>query len=172
MKKGIAAALLLISAAGLWSQDITALYNERKITILSSNENPASKDWVVSEGYNPINEPTFLRLAGYEAEAKASARNLAKQWTLWGSFAGLMTGGLLVALVPMWVDMAEPPYSSALSPTFYIGLGMICLSPLPIVFTGPERITPLGKAARIADEYNGQLLEKLQADPDAYAGSY
>src|SRR6056297_1009610 len=85
--------------------DVKAEYDFRKLTIVSAYEmDPTSRLWGVTEGYNRINEPTFLRLTGYPEESRKAARNLALQNGLWISFGGLLVGGLVTTLVPIWSD--------------------------------------------------------------------
>jgi hypothetical protein len=178
MKKFLVMILFSSVAAGVWAQDsmkdLTTLYNEKKLTILSSTEDPASLSWNVTEGFKPINEPTFLRLAGYEKEAQDSANNLMWNTVVWSSWGVLLVGGGVVSMLPMILPMftiLTNPTATITnfweSPWLYVGLGMMAVSVFMPFFAHPEKITTVGQAASIARAYNEQLLEQLKADLDA-----
>lgn len=150
--------------------DVKAEYDFRKLTIVSAYEmDPTSRLWGVTEGYNRINEPTFLRLTGYPDESRKAARNLALQNGLWISFGGLLVGGLVTTLVPIWSDSANGSATNGLGWQFWLGTGMMAGSLVPVYIVSyfvPPRITPLGRAQQIARAYNEQLIESIYAEAE------
>jgi hypothetical protein len=137
-------------------------YNSMAITLLPTGLPLDSQEWWVDEGYNRIDEFSFLRLAGDKADAAAAykyhRRNTVMQILGW------------VAAVGGFAYSFYGAFSQNNSETFdvtpiLVGVGA-CLGGTAvgvIYLMKPPDLFPLGKAQQIARDYNQQLLEKINS---------
>ncbi len=157
--------LLLITGGSLFAQqaagsDLQSRYNSLKMSIAPSAPNdPTTRQWVVTEGFDKITEPTFLKLAGYPKEARKSQLKRFGVWSLLVSSGVLSVAGMLVMAGPLLTNN----YAGNTVDSVTVG-GGLAIGGLTLMAVGvfiPMNILPYGRAEQIARDYNQALLEKL-----------
>ncbi|MCX7038159.1 MAG: hypothetical protein NT005_03355 [Spirochaetes bacterium] len=147
---------------------MTVVVNTRTGVGSGTAVSPESKMWKVVRGYELIDEPTFLELAGYPEEAKASRSHLRKKRLFgWGGI-GIGVAGSAVGLLSLmnWINSSP---ISVQDPWFYgvvggYGAGLCGMVVGLALGGGPDKITPVGKAELIAEEFNRALARSIRKE--------
>lgn len=170
--KAILTACLLVSAAAVLgaqqsSANLQDQYESLKISLLPDPAPSTYLNWGVTEGFRQINEPTFLKLAGFEKEAQVSANHQFLKWSLYG-------GGIVISAVGMVVmlyQLTVPEFSAASEDLRYLiiggSMGFGGLIPMLISISIPLDTVPYGRAQQIVRDYNDALIEKLNKQNSA-----
>jgi len=174
---GLILAMIGLGSSLLFSQDTSTLtpeqqeqFNSQKLTVTEFSMVLYSTHWVVSKGYDKINEPDFLRTVGLDKEALDSQSHLGtKSFLTWGG-AGVAVVGLAVVLIGSLSVATNPNYFMDTSGvgTFVaeIGIGTVAIVggsiTMAIGMSEAPNITPYGRASDLADKYNAQLLIKIR----------
>jgi hypothetical protein len=162
--KSVCVVFLFAAATTLGAQQsngsLQQKYESLKISLLPDQAAPTYLNWVPTEGFQQINEPTFLRLAGFEKEAHLSASH---QFLKWGLFWGGL-GVSAVGLGVMSLQLIAPQHSQNYDFTYMIvgaSVAFGALIPSIISIGIPLDTMPYGRAQQIAQDYNDALIEKL-----------
>jgi hypothetical protein len=127
-----------------------------------TSSDPASKKWTATQGYESIPEWKFLRIAGYPEEAQKAKkrRNIYVGLLVGGSV--LLAGGMAATLLPMLSTSSSD--DSGLGPIFWAGTGASIAGSAALLVSIPlgGKITPVGKAQTMAENYNRELAQEIK----------
>jgi hypothetical protein len=146
-------------------------FDSQKLTVTGFGMTLASTRWVVTQGYNKLNEPDFLRILGLDKESLNSQSHQTGVAVLtWGG-AGLGVVGLAVVLISTLSFATNPNIANGTSMpnigafTAKIGGGTLGIVGgtimMGIGMTQSPNITPYGQAEAWAEKYNAQLVIKI-----------
>jgi hypothetical protein len=162
-KAGIAVAVFFLVFGRVWAEggtgDLLQSFEDRKITIAAFYPNlpPSTKLWSAMEGFKDLTESEFLKLTGYEKEARKSSAHLALKRTLTYGGIGLLVGGLTYALIHT-NDTVDGSYGPLI-----LGGGVFLAGDVTMTIGGTMRrnTQTLGRATQITRDYNDTLLDRI-----------
>ena len=152
-----------VKPARVETNDLKYQYEAQKITFIAQQGTPPSSFYYgLNQGFKPINEPTFLHLAGYEKEAGESSANLFWKDVITWAGALCFLGGCAYEVGGVVNAAGSSGKSDFLTPIL-VGGGMQ-LGGVFVLYFGllkPPNTQPLGRTEQLVNAYNDRLMDQI-----------